>query len=133
VLFAATWNVSLDSLWRQAVRSGIGVNAPWVFCTNGREWRLVDTQRTYSRAYIQFDLQQTLACWPTFRVFWGVFRNEAFRDTAGGPPLVIQIVQSSARHGQAVSDRSGSVIDAVQHLLGARPCGRRALAPPRRS
>jgi len=130
VLFAATWDVPLDSLWRRAVRSGIGLNAPWVFCTNGREWRLVDTQRTYSRAYIQFDLQQTIACWPTFRVFWGVFRDEAFREAAGGPPLVIQIIQSSARHGQAVSRslRFG-VIDAVQHLLGAlNKCGRHELS-----
>ncbi len=130
LLFAATWNVSLDRVWRLAVRSGIGLHAPWVFCTNGREWRLVDTQRTYSRAHLQFDLEQTMACQPTFRVFWGVFRDEAFREVTGEPSLVVQVIRSSARHGQAVSRslRFG-VVDAVQHLLGAlNKCGRHELS-----
>ena len=119
VLVAATWNVSLDNLWRDAARRGIGLDAAWVLCTNGRELRLVDTQRTYSRAYLQFDLQRTVDHPPTFGVLWGVLREEAFRCEADGPPLVLEIVRSSARHGQAVSRslRVG-VIESVQHLLG---------------
>src|SRR5687767_11029675 len=58
-LVAATWDFSLDNLWRDAARRGIGLDTAWVLCTNGRELRLVDTQRTYSRAHLQFDLQQT--------------------------------------------------------------------------
>ena len=81
-LVAATWNVSLDNLWRDAARRGIGLDAAWVLCTNGRELRLVDTQRTYSRAYLQFDLQRTADHPPTFGVFWGVLREEAFRRCA---------------------------------------------------
>ena len=119
VLVAATWNVSLDNLWRDAARRGIGLDAAWVLCTNGRELRLVDTQRTYSRAYLQFDLQRTADHPPTFGVLWGVLREEAFRCGADEPPLVLEIVRSSARHGQAVSRslRVG-VIESVQHLLG---------------
>ena len=125
VMVAATWNVSLDNLWRDAARRGIGLDAAWVLCTNGRELRLVDTQRTYSRAYLQFDLQRTANHPPTFSVFWGLLRAEAFRCGADGSPLVLEIIRSSARHGQAVSRslRVG-VIESVQHLLGGlNKCG----------
>ena len=129
VLFATTWNTSLDNLWREAVRSGIGLDAPWVFCTNGHQWRLIDTVRTYSRAYVHFDLRQTIEHPATFGLFWGLLREEAFRPTDVGPPLVVQVIQSSARHGHAVgrSLRFG-VIEAVQCLLGAlNKCGRHNL------
>ena len=129
VLFATTWNSSLDTLWREAVRSGIGLDAPWVFCTNGHQWRLIDTVRTYSRAYLHFDLRQTIEHPATFGLFWGVLREEAFRPTDVGPSLVVQVIQSSARHGHAVnrSLRFG-VIESVQCLLGAlNKCGRHNL------
>ena len=111
-------------------RRGIDLDAAWVLCTNGRELRLVDTQRTYSRAYLQFDLQQAAEHPPTFDVFWGLLREEAFRCGPGEPPLVLEIIRSSARHGQAVSRslRVG-VIEAVQHLLGGlNKCGRHDLS-----
>lgn len=125
------WSDSLDTLWRKAVRTGIGFQASWCLCTNGRELRLVDTERTYSRAYLQLDLEQAIADPRTFPVFWGVMRADAFLAPqrscrVGGPALanareaslIFQIIRTSASHGQAVnrSLRSG-VIDAVQHLL----------------
>lgn len=129
-LVAATWSVSLDNLWRDAARRGIGLNAAWVLCTNGRELRLVDTQRTYSRAYLQFDLQRTADHPPTFAVLWAVLREEAFRCRPGESALILEIIRSSARHGQAVSRslRIG-VIESVQHLLGGlNKCGRHDLS-----
>ena len=128
VLVASTWTTSLDTLWRDAVRGGIDRDAPWVFCTNGHQWRLVDTQRTYSRAYLEFDLRHAIEHLPTFRVFWGVLREEAFRPD-GGASLIDRVIRSSARHGQAVnrSLRFG-VIEAVQHLIGGlHTCGRHTL------
>jgi hypothetical protein len=123
---AATADVSLDNLWRDVTRRGIELDARWVLCTNGRELRLVDTQRTYSRAYLQFDLQRTVDHLPTFAVFWAVLREEAFRANADEAPLVYEIICASAKHGHAVgrSLRVG-VIDAVEHLLcGLNQCGR---------
>lgn len=119
-LVAATWNLSLDNLWRDATRRGIGLDTAWVLCTNGRQLRLVDTQRTYSRAHLQFDLQRTADHQATFAVFWGVMRASVFRSGPEASPLVLDIIRSSARHGQAVSRslRVG-VIESVQHLLGA--------------
>ena len=118
-LVAATWSMSLDSLWRDAARRGIGLDAGWVLCTNGRELRLVDTQRTYSRAYLQFDLERTALHPATFGVFWAVMRADVFRSAPGSTPLMLDIIRSSAKHGQAVSKslRVG-VIASVQHLLG---------------
>ena len=129
-LVATTWNISLDNLWRDAARRGIGLNAAWVLSTNGRELRLVDTQRTYSRAYLQFDLARTANHPATFGVLWGVLREEAFRCGPSEAPLALQIIRSSARHGQAVSRslRVG-VIESVQHLLrGLHKCGRHDLS-----
>jgi N-6 DNA Methylase/Eco57I restriction-modification methylase len=118
-LVAATWNVSLDNLWRDATRRGVGLDAAWVLCTNGRELRLVDTQRTYSRAYLQFDLQQAALHPPSFAVLWALMRADAFRREAHASPLILDVIRSSARHGQAVSRslRVG-VIESVEHLLG---------------
>src|SRR5688572_10202925 len=129
-LVATTWSSSLDNLWRDTTRRGIDLNAAWVLCTNGRELRLIDTQRTYSRAYLQFDLQLTANHPNTFAVLWGVLREEAFRCGLSETPLVLEIIRSSARHGQAVSRslRVG-VIESVQHLLrGLNRCGRHDLS-----
>ena len=128
-LIAATGDVSLDNLWRDVARRGIALDARWVLCTNGRELRLVDTERTYSRAYLQFDLERTAHHAPTFAVLWALLREAAFRCDPGQPPLIHDIIRASARHGQAVgrSLRDG-VIDAVQHLLGGlNQCGRHDL------
>lgn len=118
-LLAATWSVSLDTLWREAARRGVGLDAAWVLCTNGREIRLVDTRRTYSRAHLEFDLERVADHSSTFRVFWALLRADAFRGDAEHAALVLEIIRSSMRHGHAVgrSLRIG-VIDAVQHLLG---------------
>jgi hypothetical protein len=128
-LIAATADVSLDNLWRDVARRGIALDARWVLCTNGRELRLVDTQRTYSRAYLQFDLGPTAHHAPTFAVLWALLREAAFRGDPGQASLIDEIVRASARHGHAVgrSLRVG-VIDAVQHLLGGlNQCGRHDL------
>jgi len=117
-LLAGHWTASLDSLWREAVRNGIGLETSWSLCTNGHRLRLVDTQRTYSRACIEFDLQPAIENPSTFQVFWGVLRAEAFHSTDHREALLLQVIRAGARHGRAVnrSLRFG-VIEAVQHVL----------------
>ena len=129
-LFAATWDVSLDTVWRDATRRGIAVDAFWALCTNGRELRLLDTQRTYSRAYLQFDLQRVADHSKTFSVLWGLLREEAFKSKEARAPLLLEIIRSSATHGHAVSRslRVG-VLEAVEHLLrGLDKCGKHDVA-----
>ena len=117
-MIGGLWNESLDSLWRSAVRTAIGAGAQWCLCTNGHELRLVDARRTYSRAYLQFDLARAVDDRRTFFVLWAVLRAEAFVGAPGREPLILQIIQTSARHGAAVgrSLRVG-VVDAVGRLL----------------
>ena len=117
-LLVGLWNDSLDSLWRNAVRAGIGVRSPWCLCTNGHELRLVDAERTYSRAYVQFDLERVVDDPQAFAVLWGMLRADAFHGSPSETPLIRQILQKSARHGAAVSRslRCG-VVDAVLRLL----------------
>ena len=124
-LIVGHWTLALDSIWREAVRHGIEVDAPWSVCANGHQMRLVDTQRTYSRAHLQFDLGLTITNPATLAIFWAVLRAPAFE----GEPrsLIRELLASAARHGQSVNHslRHG-VIDAVGHLLnGLRRCGRR--------
>ena len=117
-LLVGCWTDSLDALWRNAVRAGLATSVPWCLCCNGREIRLVDAERTYSRAYLQFDLERVAGDSRLFSVFWGVLRAEAFRAAAGSAPLTTRIIVESARHGAAVgrSLRTG-VIDSVSTLL----------------
>jgi hypothetical protein len=117
-MVAGLWNDDLDQLWRHAVRTAIAGDLQWCLCTNGHQLRLVDAQRTYSRDFLEFDLSSVIADPRTFAVLWGLLRADAFRQTPGRDPLILEIIQTSARHGAAVSRalRVG-VIDAVGRLL----------------
>ncbi len=129
-LLATTWDESLDNLWRDAVRHAIVRDVPWILCTNGRQLRLVDGKRTYSRAYVQFDLKHAAAHIGTFNILWALLRAESFAARGQAIPLIAELVRSSARHGEAVSRslRHG-VVEAVQHLLsGLHQCERRDLS-----
>jgi N-6 DNA Methylase/Eco57I restriction-modification methylase len=128
-LVAGQWSGSLDRLWRDAVRCGIELETWWALCTNGHQIRLVDTQRTYSRVYAQFDIALTIDDPRTFRAFWGLLRAETFRSLQHKGPLIAQIVRASERHGQAVSrSLKSGVIESVEHLLiGLSKCEKRDL------
>ena len=126
-VFAATWDVPLDALWREGVRCAISADAPWVFCTNGRQLRLVDSRHTYSRSYLQFELRNAAEHMSTFAILWAALRADAFVAPGVQGPLIDNLIAASAEHGLAVgrSLRFG-VIQAVQHLLrGLHSCRRR--------
>src|SRR5439155_13521756 len=104
-MMAGLWTEDLDQLWRRAVRAALADaenDVRWCLCTNGRQLRLIDAQRTYSRAYTEFDLPQTLADPRTFAVLWGVLRADAFQRASDRVPLILDIIQTSSRHGAAV-------------------------------
>jgi hypothetical protein len=117
-LVAGHWDADLSALWRTAVRASIGFETDWCLCTNGRDLRLVDAKRTYSRAHLQFDLERATDDPRIFGILWGLLRAEAFGPRSPDAPLILQIFHASARHGASVSRalRFG-VIEAVGHLL----------------
>ena len=49
------WADDLDATWREAVRTGVTADARWCLMLNGRVGRVVDTQRTWLRCYLEFD------------------------------------------------------------------------------
>lgn len=129
-LVAAPSTSPLDALWRDAIRRGIRLDASWVLCTNGRELRLLDARRTYSRAHMQFDFQGAAHHSATFGVLWGLLREESFRQPRGESSLLDEVIRASAMHGQAVGrSLRGGVLQALQHLLGGMSkCGRHDLS-----
>ena len=127
-LVVGLWTDDLDTLWRSAVRTAIDERTDWCFCVNGRQLRLVDARRTYSRAYLQFDLDRAVEDARTFAVLWGVLRDTMFHAAPHGPALITRVIDLSARHGAAVSRalRFG-VVDAIGLLLsGLLESGKRA-------
>ena len=132
-LLVGLWSDDLDTLWRAAVRTAIHRHAEWCLCANGHQLRLIDATRTYSRAYLQFELDRAAEDPRTFAVFWGVLRRAMFRAAAGGPAPIERVLETSARHGAAVSRalRIG-VIEAVGLLLsGLLASKKRALSAER--
>jgi hypothetical protein len=134
VLLVAGWGENLDASWRQAVHQGILADARWCFCCNARELRLTDTRRSWSRRYVQFDLAAASDDERAFAALWALFRAAAFEpiaDSPHAPPLVEQIVESSARHGVMVCRalRTG-VLEALRELLAGFVAARRGGSSP---
>jgi len=114
---ALPWNDSLDSAWRDAVRDGIRADAAWCFCSNGAVLRIVDAQRTWSRRYLEFDLELVAQDEALRSILWSLARADAM---AARPPLLDRAVELSARHGVAVCRAlGGGVLDALTTLFRA--------------
>lgn len=93
------WNESLDGVWRSVVLAGVRTDARWCFCVNGTALRIVDAQRTWSRAYVEFDLA-LIAREPEARtLLWSVARAESLSLS---PPVLDRAVALSADHGVLV-------------------------------
>jgi hypothetical protein len=135
-LLVVPWGERLDGIWRVAVRHGILLGASWCACFNGRSLRIVDTRKTFSRTFLEFQLGPTFDNPGTFSVFWALMRAETFSErqcspaTAGARPrshgdiratrksLFDTIVEASARSAAAACRclRSG-VFEALLELL----------------
>jgi hypothetical protein len=112
------WDRPLEALWRHAVQAGLALGTPWALCINGRALRLVDTSRTYSRAFLEFDLAATADDPQSFAVLWGLLRTDSFEEHKAQPSLLFSAIRSSSQYGDRVGRalRSG-VIDALGRLM----------------
>jgi hypothetical protein len=114
---ATAWSDSLDHAWRDAVLDGIRADARWCFCCNGASLRIVDAQRTWSRRYLEFDLELVAHDDELRSILWTLGRADAM---AARPPLLDRAVELSARHGVAVCRAlGGGVLDALTVLFRA--------------
>ena len=118
------WDESLRQAWRTTVLGAVRADRRWCFCSNGRAFRIVDAQHTWSREYLEFDLAILPMDQDAQRVLWALVRAEA---CAAVPPLLDAAVVASARHGVAVCQALGDgVLEALRCLLIALASGRAA-------
>ncbi len=122
ILLVAPWGAPLESAWRGAVTAGIAAGAAWALCHNGRDLRIVDARRTFSRRYLEFNLDLVLRDAGTFGVLWGLLRAEAF--TRGGGAVIDRALALSDAHqvsvGAALEDGVRASVRELTRALGAR-------------
>ena len=115
VLLVTAWGQDLTTIWREAVRRGIGCDARWCLCVSGPAVRLTDSQRTYSRRFLEFDLHAVAENDATFSAMWGLLRASALvLSSTDGQPALDRAIAISEQH--LVSVR-GSLQHGVQEAL----------------
>jgi hypothetical protein len=135
LLLVAAWGETLDPLWRVAVTQAIGRSATWSILFNGTHIRIVDAGRSYTRRFLEFDIDLALDDDRTFTAFWSLLQPSAFAAGPAGDRMRLHsLVVASERHASAVSEslRDG-VLAASSDVLCAllRPARRTvAQAPP---
>ena len=115
VLLVTAWGQDLTSTWREAVRRGIGCDARWCVCVSGPAVRLTDSQRTYSRRFLEFDLHAVAENDATFAAMWGLLRASALVPSPpDGQPALDRAIAISEQHRVSVRD---SLQHGVQEAL----------------
>ena len=120
-LFVTLWGDHSAATWRDTVRLGISQNGRWCFCLSGPRLRIVDSSRTYSRQFAEFDLEMALDREETFAVFWGLLRGAAMEGASGDArPLLERAIELTEQHRASVrSSLQHGVHDALTHLTRA--------------
>lgn len=127
-IIVVPWAESLDSAWRLVVRRGIHSDARWCFSCNGKALRIVDGHHTWTRHYLEFDLDLLPHEIEARRLLWTLARGEAL---AASPAALDEAVERSAAHGMAVCRMLGSgVLRALELLLSAIAERHRRRHPP---
>lgn len=115
-LLVTAWGRDLSSAWREAVRHGIAQQVRWCVCVNGPALRLVDSRRTYSRRFIEFDLHTSVENTLAFEVLWGLLRAQSW-SPAKDLSLIDQALQLSEEHRTGVRNSlQEGVEQALTHL-----------------
>ena len=131
-LLVTLWGQHPAQAWRDAVRFGIGHSERWCFCLTGPLLRIVDSSRTYSRQFVEFDIETAIENAQTFGVLWGLLRGAAMAGSAGDArPFLDRAIALTEQHRATVrtSLRHG-VRDALGHLTRAfSTAGRRRRTP----
>ena len=117
----APYGEPLDRVWRSVVLDGVRSDARWGLCCNGIALRIVDSARTWSRHFLEFDLAQLSSDDVARTLLWSVVRAEAL---AARPPVLDVAVDLSARHGISLCQGLGrGVLEALDDIMTALGCG----------
>ena len=130
-LLVTLWGQSPASAWRDAVRLGIGQGERWCFCLTGPRLRIVDSTRTYSRQFVEFDVEVAVESEDTFAVLWGLLRATAMAGSgADSRPLLDRAVELTEQHRASVrTSLQQGVHAALEHLTRAFSAAGRRRAP----
>jgi hypothetical protein len=113
----ASWGEPLERIWRSSVIGAIDADARWCFCCNGQALRLIDTRRTWSRDYLEFDLLLLGRELEAQALLWAIAHKGAFSMQ---PALLDTAVTLSRQHGVQVCRSLGAgVLEALEVLLNA--------------
>ena len=129
VVLVTAWGREPGAAWRDAVLLGIGKGVRWCLCVNGPVVRVFDSRRTYSRRFVQFDLEVTIGHPDSFKLFWHLLQATAFSTAV---PRLDRAVRISEEHRSDVRvSLQRGVHDALERLVSAfaRAHGRRTLPP----
>ncbi len=131
-LIVSAWGRDAASTWRDAVRQGIGFDVRWCFCINGPALRIVDSRRTYSRRFAEFQLEPAIAHERTFLVLWQLLSAEAM--SAREIVLERAISATDQHRGEVRKSLQQGVEQSLVHLLhafhrAAGPARGRSAAP----
>lgn len=120
------WDDRLDAAWREAVLHGVRTDARWCVCCNGAVLRIIDTHRTWSRQYIEFDLALVCDEEATRMAFWSLARAKAM---CAQPPLLDRAAELSSSYGVTVCRALGDGVLRALELVFAALASRRAGVP----
>jgi hypothetical protein len=128
-LLVTEWGRDPAGAWRDGVRHGIGSSVRWCFCVTGPVLRVLDARRTYSRRFVEFELDTTIRDASSFAVFWELLRAAAFPP--GERPLLDRAVALSEQYRSEVrATLQLGVQDALTCLIRAFAGARRRRAAP---
>ena len=103
VVVVAGWGQDPAALWRHGVRCAIGEAVRWCFCLTGVSLRIVDSARTYSRRYVEFELELAIDHDATFAALWGLLRAAAMIGTQSDTRALLEhAIELSESHRAAV-------------------------------
>jgi hypothetical protein len=117
LVIVTAWSDSLDRAWRASLLGAIANDVRWCVCCNGGTLRLVDSRRTWSRDYVEFDLSAALRDEEGQAFIWTLLRGDACEEPS---PTVDELVAQSARHGTGVCQALGrGVLQALSQVMRA--------------
>ncbi len=116
-LIATGWGCDPSSVWREAVRTAIAHNLKWAIVITGPFVRVFDATHTYSRRFIQFELEITAHDSTALEFLCALLGAEGFSDHTTALDRAVLV---SEQHRATVrSSLQAGVHDAVTSLLRA--------------
>jgi Eco57I restriction-modification methylase len=118
VLVVTPWGWDPAAVWNDSVRLGIACGIRWCFCITGPLLRVVDALRTYSRRYVQFDLDIARREPSTGAALRGLLASERLSATPV-PALDRAVLASERFRAEVRACLQDGVLEALQALLSA--------------